>query len=114
MLVRERLFNGVAVIEVAGALSGAYPSPLKEAVCRVVRRGETRIIVNLREVNAIDSAGLGLLVACYTRATRGDATIVLAEVRPRIYELLGVTNMLSIFAVFDTESEAIASFAVAA
>ena len=114
MRVRERYFNGVAVVEVAGALTGAYPSPLKEAVCRAVRRGESRIIVNLREVNAIDSAGLGVLVACYTRATRGDAAIVLAEVTPRIYELLGVTNLFSIFEVFDTESEAIASFAVAA
>jgi anti-sigma B factor antagonist len=114
MRVRERYFNGVAVIEVTGALTGAYPSPLKESVCRVVRRGELRIIVNLRDVNAIDSAGLGLLVASYTRATRADAAIVLTEVSPRLYELLGVTNLLSIFEVFDTESEAIASFAVAA
>ena len=114
MRVRERLFNGVAVIELVGALSGTYPCPLKEAVCRLVRRGESRIIVNLRDAEGIDSAGLGLLVACYTRATRADAAIVLAEVSPRIYELLCVTNLLSIFEVYDTESEAIASFAVAA
>ena len=114
MRVRERWFNGVAVIDVAGALSGAYPSPLKDAVCRMVRKGETRIIINLRGVAHVDSAGLGLLVACYTRATRADATIVLADATPRLYELLSMTKLLSIFDIFDTESEAIASFAVAA
>jgi anti-sigma B factor antagonist len=80
----------------------------------MVRGGETRIVVNLREVNYIDSGGLGLLVACYTRASRADATIVLATPSSRIYELLLVTNLITIFDIFDSEAEAIASFAVAA
>ena len=114
MRASERWFNGVAVIDLSGTLTGAYPSPLKDAVCRMVRGGETRIVVNLREVSYIDSGGLGLLVACYTRASRADATIVLANPSPRIYELLLVTNLITIFDIFDSEAEAIASFAVAA
>ena len=114
MRVGERWFNGVAVIDLAGALTGAYPSTLRDAVCRMVRAGETRLVINLREVTSVDSGGLGLLVACYTRATRADATVVLAGPSPRIYELLVVTNLLSIFDVFDSDSEAIASFAAAA
>ena len=114
MRVAERWFNGVAVIDLAGVIMGAYPSPVKDAVCRMVRGGETRIVVNLSEVTYIDSGGLGQLVACYTRATRADATIVLANPSPRVYELLLVTNLMSIFDIFDSEAEAIASFAVAA
>lgn len=114
MGVRERWFNGVAVIDLGGMLTGSYPSQLKDAVCRMVRAGETRLVINLRDVTYIDSSGLGLLVACYTRATRSDATIVLANPSPRIYELLLITNLISIFHVFDSEAEAIASFAVAA
>lgn len=114
MRVGERWFNGVAVIDVAGGLTGSCPSLLKDALCRMVRAGETRIVINLRDVTSIDSSGLGLLVACYTRATRVDATIVLATPSPRIYELLMITNLISIFDVFDSDSEAIASFAVAA
>lgn len=114
MRVAERWFNGVAVIDLTGTLTGEHPSPLKDAVCRMVRSGETHIVVNLRDVRSIDSGGLGLLVSCYTRATRADATIVLANASARIYELLLVTNLISIFDVFDSEPEAIASFAVAA
>ena len=114
MRVGERWFNGVAVIDVAGALTASCPNLLKNAVCRMVRGGESRIVINLREVPSIDSGGLGLLVACYTRATRAEATIVLAAPSPRIYELLAITNLISIFDVFDSDAEAIASFAVAA
>ena len=114
MAVRERWFNGVAVIDLDGMLAGSCPSPLKDAVCRMVRMGETRLVINLRDVTYIDSSGLGVLVACYTRATRSEATIVLANASPRIYELLLITNLISIFDVFDSEAEAIASFAVAA
>jgi anti-sigma B factor antagonist len=95
-------------------MTGVHPNPVKDAVCRRVRAGETRIVVNLGEASSIDSGGLGVLVACYTRATRADATIVLANPSSRVYELLRVTNLISIFTVFDSEADAIASFAVAA
>ena len=114
MRVGERWVNGVAIIDVAGAVTGSYPSPLKDVVCKLVRRGDANIVVNLQDVAYIDSAGLGLLVSCYTRASRGDATIVLASPRPRICELLAVTNLLTIFDVYDSEAEALASFPVAA
>jgi anti-sigma B factor antagonist len=114
MRVGERWVNGVAVIDVAGAITAAYPSPLKDLVCKLVRRGDAGIVVNLRDVAYIDSSGLGLLVSCYTRATRGEVTIVLANASPRVYELLAVTNLLTIFDIYDSEADALASFAVAA
>ena len=56
-----------------------------------------------------------LEVSCRTLFMRcADATIVLANPSPRIYELLLVTNVITIFNIFDSEAEAIASFAVAA
>jgi anti-sigma B factor antagonist len=114
MQVRERWMNEVAVIDVAGSVTGGHPSPLKEAVGKLVRLGVRRIILNLREVTYLDSAGLGELVSCYTRATHSDATIVLTDVGPRVHELLEMTNILTIFDIFDSEAEAIASVAVAA
>lgn len=114
MQLRERWMNGVAVVDVAGSVTGGHPSPLKEGVGKLVRLGVRRIILNLREVTYLDSAGLGELVSCYTRATHNDATIVLANADQRVRDLLEMTNLLTIFDIFDSEADAIASFAVAA
>jgi anti-sigma B factor antagonist len=114
MQVRERLTKGVAIVELVGTLTSLYPNVLKEVVGKLVRRGEKRIVLNLQGVTYVDSAGLGLLVSCYTRATHADATIALANASPRVYEVLSVTNLLTIFDLFDSESEATASLAPAA
>jgi anti-sigma B factor antagonist len=114
MLLKERTLNGATVIDVFGTLNATHPQRLKDLVSKVVRRGEKHIVLNLRGLEHSDSAGLGELVACYTRATDSDATIALADAKPRIRELLAVTNLLTIFNVFDCEADAIRSFAVAA
>jgi anti-sigma B factor antagonist len=114
MHVRERLSKGVAFIDISGTITCLYPNALKDAVSKLVRRGQKSIVLNLRDVTYVDSAGLGLLVSCYTRATHADATIALANASPRVYELLLVTNVLTIFDLFDSEAEAAASFAAAA
>ena len=114
MHVRERWSKGVAIVDLAGTLTCLHPNALKDAVSKLVRRGEKHIVLNLRDVTYVDSGGLGLLVSCYTRATNAEATIALANASPRVYELLSVTNVLTIFDLFDSEAEAAASFAAAA
>ena len=72
-------------------------------------------MLNLQGVTYVDSAGLGVLrVVLHTRATHADPTIALANASPRVYGVLSVTNLLTIFDLFDSESEATASLAPAA
>jgi anti-sigma B factor antagonist len=67
-------------------------------------------VINLAEVDTIDSSGLGELVACYTTAWRGGATVKLANAGRRIQDLLVLTKLLTIFDAFDSEAAALESF----
>lgn len=111
MQLQERRLQGVTVIDVAGTLTADNQRGLKELVGQVVRRGEKRIVLNLANLTYVDSAGLGELVACYTRATRDEAVIALANADRRLHAQLELTRLLTIFDLFESETAAIDSFA---
>jgi anti-sigma B factor antagonist len=67
-------------------------------------------VLNLREVNFIDSGGLGTLVSLYTTARNAGGAMKLARLSQRVGDLLQITKLLTIFEVFDDEEEAARSF----
>jgi anti-sigma B factor antagonist len=69
-----------------------------------------KIVLNLREVNFIDSGGLGTLVSLYTTARNANGAMKLARLSQRVGDLLQITKLLTIFEVFDDEEEAARSF----
>src|SRR5512143_3540976 len=70
-----------------------------------------QIVINLAEVNYIDSGGLGTLVGLYTSARSAGGVIKLANLTNRVGELLQVTKLLTVFEVFDNDVQAVQSFA---
>ena len=64
---------------------------------------------NLAGVSAIDSSGIGEMVACYTTVTKRGGQLKLLRLSPKINDILQVTQLITVFDVFETESEAIAS-----
>lgn len=109
MQLGERQVNGITIVDVAGTLTAADPGRLREKVAQRVRRGEKHIVLNLQDLIYVDSAGLGELVACYTRIARAEGKIVLANTRGRVHDLLQMTNLLALFPSFDSEAAALAS-----
>jgi anti-sigma B factor antagonist len=61
--------------------------------------GSKRIVLDLADVNRMDSMGLGTLVGLYTSARAAGCEMQLLHVGKRIRELLGLTNLLSIFSI---------------
>ena len=66
--------------------------------------------MNLGGINYIDSGGLGTLVALYTTARNSGGSIKLANLTPRVGDLLQVTKLVTIFDVYDSEEKAIESY----
>lgn len=115
MQLSERRIGDVTILDLAGKLTlPDQPGQLKERISSLIFRGECRIILNLGEVSFMDSSGLGELVACHTTAWRGGATVKVVNAGRRIQDLLILTKLLTIFETFDSEVDALASFAVAA
>jgi len=103
--------DGILVIGCSGRIVfGDESSLLREEVKKALQDGTKRIVLNLGEVNYIDSGGLGTLVALHTTALNAGATIKLANLTKRVGDLLQVTKLLTVFDVHNSEYEALESF----
>ena len=69
-----------------------------------------QIVLDLGGVSHIDSTGLGTLVALLTSARKAGGGIKLANLNPHLYDVLGVTRLLTIFELFDTAEDAAGTF----
>src|ERR1035438_8238914 len=72
------------------------------------------IVLNLGNVDYIDSGGLGILVALRTSAQNAGGTIKLTSLTKRVSDLLQITKLLTVFDVYNSEAEAVESFRKAA
>ena len=114
MEINERIVDGVTILDLNGKLTiGDGAQLLKDKSESLVFQGRKQVIVNLGAVPYIDSGGLGQLVACYTTLTRAGGRLTLVNLNTRNHDLLSITKLVSVFETFDTEREALESYAAA-
>jgi anti-sigma B factor antagonist len=107
----KRTVDGILAIECSGRIVlGEESSLLRDEVKKAVTDGAKKIVLNLGEVNYIDSSGLGTLVSLHTTAQNAGATIKLANLTKRVGDLLQVTKLLTVFDVHNSEYDALESF----
>ena len=107
--------QGVTVIEATGRIIlGQETNDLRESVKGLLANGITKIVINLANVDFIDSSGLGALVGLYSTANSRGARIKLASITKRFHELLMITKLLTVFDVYESEEKAITAFGKAA
>ncbi len=103
--------QGVAILEVSGQVtSGGGDEILREAIDTLVASGRTKILVKLSDVDFLDSAGVGELVASHRMVERFGGTLKLLKASPKVKNSLTMAKLLPLFEVFDDESEAVESF----
>jgi anti-sigma B factor antagonist len=105
-----RTVGDVVVVDCSGRIIfGEESADLRDTV-RMVITQSNRIVLNLGDVNYIDSGGLGTLVALYTTAQNAGGSIKLANLTKRVGDLMQVTKLLTVFEVYDSEEKAVESF----
>jgi anti-sigma B factor antagonist len=105
-----RTLDGAMVVDCSGRLVfGEESASLRDMIKKLVVQSP-RIVLNMQEVNYIDSGGLGSLVSLYTSARNAGGAIKLARLSQRVSDLLQITKLLTIFEVFDDEEKAAKSF----
>ena len=111
MKITQRERGGVTILELDGRLTiGEGDIALREAILSLLEAGESMILLNLREVKAMDSSGLGELVASKTAAAAQGASIKLLHVEDKVQRVVSMTRLIGVFESFDDELTAIASF----
>src|SRR5512135_1277171 len=107
----SRLVDGIFIVDCNGRIvfgeeAGAIREFVKSALAQ-----HKQIILNLKNVSYIDSGGLGTLVGLYTSAHSAGGDVRLSQLTDRVGQLLQVTKLVTVFATFNSEDEAVRSFA---
>jgi anti-sigma B factor antagonist len=110
-----RRAGDVSVVDLSGRVtlgegSGLVRSTIKE----LVSSGRKNILLNLKNVTYIDSAGLGEIVGAYATVTNVGGNIKLLHPQAKVHDLLQITKLYTVFVAFDDEAEGLRSFAPAA
>lgn len=101
----------VALVNAAGKLTlGEGTSALRTKIRELVDGGSRRIVLNLADVNYMDSSGLGELIAAHTTVATAGGEIKLLNLAKRMHDLLKLTKLYTVFETFEDEAEAVASF----
>ena len=107
----NREVEGVAVVALDGRIVlGEESNALREKMKSMIAEGKKKIVLNMGNITFIDSAGLGTLVAAHHSAKSQGASLKLAHLGTKFQEVLQITKLMTIFDVYNTEAEAVASF----
>ena len=111
LYISERRVGDVTILDLKGRvriIGGTLA--LHKAIRCLVEEGKTQILLNLSQVTHIDSSGLGELVASHITVNNKGGEIKLSHLTERLRDLMTITKLLTVFNVYDDESEAVRSF----
>ena len=111
LTIASREVNGVIILDLSGRITlGEGSVQLRDAIRGLIGKGTKKILLNLGDVNYIDSSGLGELVSAYTTARNQSAALKLLSLTKKVHDLLQLTKLYTVFDIYDDEASAIASF----
>ena len=111
MKLTARQREGISIIEPKGKITiGKGDIALRDAVQEALKAGSNNILINLKKATRIDSSGMGELICAYTSVTNRGGKLKLLNLPANIQDVLGITQLITVFEVFDDEEEALASY----
>lgn len=109
-VIKSRQLDDVVILDISGRITlGDGTITLRETLQKLLNRGERKVLMNLEDVDYVDSAGLGELITAFTTVRAHGGQLKLLKLTHRIHDLLQITKLLTVFDSFDNETEAIKS-----
>jgi len=109
--IQRREREGILILDLTGRITvGEEATNLRETLREATAQGLKNVILNLRDVDYIDSTGLGALVVGFTSLRKAGGKLSLVNVSRRNIELLVYTKLATVFEIFNDEQEAVNSY----
>jgi anti-sigma B factor antagonist len=106
-----RQVDGVTILDLSGRITlGEGSVTLRDAVRHTLSQGSKNILLNLADVDYIDSSGLGELVSAFTTVKNQGGELKLLSLTAKVHDLLQITKLYTVFDIKDDEASAIAAF----
>lgn len=106
-----REIGDIAIVDFSGKITlGEGSSMLRRTIRDLIDRGHRKIVLNLSDVDYIDSSGIGELVSGYTTVRGVEGELKLLHLTKRVHDLLQITRLFTVFDVQSDEDNALRSF----
>ena len=111
--ISSRLVGDVLILDLTGSITlGEGSNILRDAIKRVVAEGNRKILLNIADVNYLDSSGLETLVGAYIGPRKQGGELKLLSPTRKVRDLLQITKLYTVFDVCANETQAVESFAL--
>lgn len=111
MRVTPRDAGTITVVDCGGKITlGDGSALLRKTLRGLLDEDRTRILLNLGDVDYIDSSGIGELVSGFTAVKGRGGELKLVNLTKKVKDLLQLTRLYTVFEVFSDEREALQSF----
>jgi anti-sigma B factor antagonist len=114
LTLAAQVTDGILILHCSGRIVYGDESSLLRRTANKALSENNRIVLNLGEVDYVDSTGLGTLVELHTSAHNAGGAIKFTRLTKPVSHLLQITKLLTVFDVHNSDSEAVESFRRAA
>ncbi|HSY58370.1 MAG TPA: STAS domain-containing protein [Terriglobales bacterium] len=106
-----REIEDIAIIDFSGKITlGEGSATLRRTIRELIDKGHRKIVLNLGDVDYIDSSGIGELVSGFTTVRNVQGELKLLHLTKRVHDLLQITRLFTVFDVQSDEDNALRSF----
>jgi len=111
MHITTREISHVTIVDMNGRITlGDETGKLRETVRKLISDGKKKIVLNLAQVDYIDSSGVGELVSSFTAVRNAGGELKLLNLTKKVHDVLYVTKLYTVFDIKDDEFNAVKSF----
>ncbi|MFC1628757.1 STAS domain-containing protein [Gemmatimonadota bacterium] len=111
MQIKHVTSGDVAVLHLQGKIMGGPDATsLHEKLHELIETGTRSVVIDLRDVDWMNSSGLGILIGGLSAIRKSGGDLRLASVTEKIEEVLRITKLDRVFDVFGSTEEAVTSY----
>jgi anti-sigma B factor antagonist len=101
----------ITLVDLSGRIAlGEGSALLRKTIRDLLDGGNNKILLNLGDVNYIDSSGIGELVSGFTAVRSRGGELKLLHLTKKVHDLLQITKLFTVFDVYSDEPTAVRSF----
>jgi anti-sigma B factor antagonist len=111
MNLTTREVSHVTIVDLTGRITlGDETGRLRDTIHQLIATGHKKIVLNLSQVDYIDSSGVGELVSSFTAVRNAGGELKLYGLSKKVRDVLNVTKLYTVFDIKDDEFTAVKSF----
>ncbi len=111
MKLTDRVQDGIVILQPKGKIMGGPDaSLLHDKLYDYIKQDMRKVVIDLKEVDWMNSTGLGILISGYTTLRNNHGHLKLANVTDKIQSLLTITKLVTVFESYDSVEDAVKTF----